>query len=101
MKKLVRDKIITITQNPENFYQTDNKEEILTLLKEKLNEEVSEYLESEELEELADIIEVCIALAIHTGHEYKDLSWTRKKKMHSRGGFYEGWIYNHGKGQDS
>jgi len=60
--KLVRDKIPEIIKASGKSFDVHfaKKEEILPLLETKLNEEVSEYLEAKNLEELADVMEVLI-----------------------------------------
>lgn len=65
-------------------------QELKKLLDNRLQEEVEEYLESDEVEELADILEV-----IHCILEYKNISLEnlekiRIKKKEERGGFSEG-----------
>ena len=56
-------------------------------LLEKLKEEVSEYLESGELMELADILEVVYALAEADGHNRGALLRAYTEKHEARGGF--------------
>jgi predicted house-cleaning noncanonical NTP pyrophosphatase (MazG superfamily) len=88
-EKLVRDFIPQIIE--ENGDQAitrilDN-EEYLLALKDKLKEEVEEYLESEDLDELADIIEVIRALIQFHTASYDELEEIRQKKLDERGGF--------------
>ena len=64
-----------------------DEEEYLTGLETKLKEEVSEYLESRELEELADIMEVVCALSVANGHSIEELQSAYRKKHDERGGF--------------
>lgn len=56
-------------------------------LREKLWEEVAEYLESGELMELADILEVVYALAEADGHDRAALLRAYTEKHEARGGF--------------
>ena len=66
------------------------KEELMPLLEAKLNEEVSEYVEAKNLEELADVMEVLFALANTLGYSEKDLINKRNAKKNERGGFEKG-----------
>lgn len=92
--KLVRDKIpeiISSTGKPFDIHYA-KKEELLPLLETKLNEEVSEYLEAKNLEELADVMEVLIGLANTLGYSEKDLINKRNEKKEERGGFEKGIV---------
>lgn len=62
------------------------------LLEAKLNEEVNEYLEDKNLEELADIMEVLFGLAHNLGYSEEDLLNKRKEKLKERGGFKDGIV---------
>ena len=53
-------------------------------------EEVNEYLEDKNLEELADVMEVLFGLAHNLGYSEEDLLNKRKEKLEERGGFKEG-----------
>ena len=64
----------------------------LSFLEAKLKEEVNEYLEDKNLEELADVMEVLFALAHNLGYSEEDLLNKRKEKLEERGGFKEGII---------
>ena len=90
MKKLVRDRIPQIALEKSNekleFYVASN-DEFLKELKIKLQEEVDEFLASDDLLELADILEVLYALAKEFGMTREDLELARKKKEFARGGF--------------
>jgi predicted house-cleaning noncanonical NTP pyrophosphatase (MazG superfamily) len=59
------------------------------LLRRKLEEEVHEYLESESVEELADILEVLYALASCNGLNEDELERLRQAKADDRGRFLE------------
>ncbi|MDP4091633.1 MAG: nucleoside triphosphate pyrophosphohydrolase, partial [Bacillota bacterium] len=67
-------------------------EERLGLLKEKLQEEVQEFLEDNNLEELADIMEVLAGLASSLGYSEEELIRKRNEKKVERGGFKEGVV---------
>lgn len=62
------------------------------LLKSKLIEEVEEFLQSNSLEELADILEVVEALGKCLGAEWGELMQIKEVKKRERGGFEEGWV---------
>lgn len=63
MRKLVRHHIPDLMAVDDGRFQQPNRSERARLLRRKLLEEVGEYLESDDPEELVDIIEVCYALA--------------------------------------
>lgn len=88
--KLVRDKIPQIIRSggQEPVTYTAGPEEYRTRLRDKLREEVKEYLDSDDdPEELADILEVCYALAGLTGTDPCQLERLRASKAEERGGF--------------
>lgn len=87
--KLVRDKIPEIIEQKGGQYKIRlaNSEEYWNKLKAKLAEEVAEFLESEDHEELADILEVLKAASEFKGVEWKSVLATQKKKFDERGGF--------------
>ncbi|MBT3720292.1 nucleoside triphosphate pyrophosphohydrolase [archaeon] len=87
MKKLVRDKIIQIIKQDgkkPNYYVAENNE-YFKRLKEKLLEEVNEYLEENNFEELVDIIEIVYALAKF--QNFNNLEEMRIEKQNKRGSF--------------
>ncbi len=87
--KLVRDKIPDkIRGNGEvPITRIASDEEYLERLREKLQEEVAEFLESGDVEELADILEVVHALGnVHDVDKVK-LEEIRSRKAEERGGF--------------
>ncbi|MBW9158732.1 nucleoside triphosphate pyrophosphohydrolase [Clostridium tagluense] len=92
--KLVREKIPEIIEaTGKNFdIRYAKKEELLPLLETKLNEEVSEYLEDRNLEELADVMEVLFGLASALGYSEEDLINKRNAKREERGGFEKGIV---------
>ncbi|MGH4120904.1 phosphoribosyl-ATP pyrophosphohydrolase [Clostridium sp.] len=87
--KLVRDKIPEIIKSTGKSFDIHSakKEELQPLLETKLNEEVSEYLEDKNLEELADVMEVLFGLAGALGYSEQDLINKRNEKKEARGGF--------------
>lgn len=87
--KLVRDRIPDIirAKGTEPVVRLASAEEYQLKLREKLQEEVNEYLQSGSPEELADILEVVHALGRLTGHEPAYLEDIRAEKAAERGGF--------------
>lgn len=87
--KLVRDKIIDIIkENGETpLYRKLNNIEFKQALRQKLQEEVTEYLEDQTIEELADILEVIYALADLDNCNIHRLEKIRQDKAIQRGGF--------------
>ncbi|MDY0293981.1 MAG: nucleoside triphosphate pyrophosphohydrolase [Candidatus Methanomethylophilaceae archaeon] len=72
--------------------RTAGAEERYELLKRKLLEETGEFSESDEAEELADIMEVVFALAGILGYTEDDLVSMRKRKRKEAGGFQHGIV---------
>ena len=92
--KLVRDLIPQVIRKSgkECEIEVVSKEERAELLVAKLMEEVNEYLEDKNLEELADIMEVLFGLADNLGYSEEDLFNKREEKLKERGGFKEGIV---------
>ena len=92
--KLVRDKIPEVIKatGKECDFEIAPKEERYKLLEAKLNEEVNEFLEDKNLEELADVMEVLFGLADSLGYSEEELLKARDKKREERGGFKEGIV---------
>jgi predicted house-cleaning noncanonical NTP pyrophosphatase (MazG superfamily) len=87
--KLVRDKIPEILKQKGEVpvIRIANAKEYNEKLKEKLREEVEEFLESENVEELADILEVIDAICKLKKISKNKLKLLQKKKRKERGGF--------------
>jgi len=87
--KLVRDKIPEVIKNKGAIPITHiaNNEEYWQKLKEKLQEEVDEFIKNENEEELADILEVIYAICDFKNFDRGRLELLRKKKAEERGGF--------------
>lgn len=87
--KLVRDKIPEIIEADGKTSKTRilSDEEYITSLEAKLNEEVSEYQKDNNLEEMADILEVLQAICVARGYSLVELEALRAKKASERGGF--------------
>ena len=87
--KLVRDKIPDIIKNkgaiPITHIASNN--EYWLKLKEKLQEEVDEFVKDSNEEELADILEVIYAICDFKKIDKNRLELLRKKKAKERGGF--------------
>jgi predicted house-cleaning noncanonical NTP pyrophosphatase (MazG superfamily) len=94
--KLVRDKIPQIirSRGQEPVIYTADIEEYSIRLRDKLREEVEEYLASDDdREELADILEVLYALARQAGTDQQQLEKLRAAKAEERGGFADRIIW--------
>lgn len=89
MPKLVRDRIPELVRanGGEPVTEIADAERYAELLREKLTEEVAEFLESGEVEELADVMEVLHALAQAAGTSPAELERVRAAKAAERGGF--------------
>ncbi|MFI9210196.1 nucleoside triphosphate pyrophosphohydrolase [Streptomyces sp. NPDC053253] len=90
--KLVRDRIPQIIRNggAEPVTYIAGPEEYRARLREKLGEEVAEFLEADEASapgELADVAEVLLALAADLGMSAEQLEAIRAAKAGERGGF--------------
>ena len=90
-QKLVRDRIPEIIRKDGNECRTRTltQEEYLACLEQKLSEELNEYLQSGQLEELADLLEVMKALTAAKGSSWDALEAIRAEKEERRGGFRE------------
>ncbi|WP_196777677.1 nucleoside triphosphate pyrophosphohydrolase [Lentzea aerocolonigenes] len=89
MPKLVRDRIPELVRanGEEPVTEIADVQRYRELLRDKLSEEVAEFLESGEVEELADIMEVLHALAQAAGVSPAELERIRAGKAAERGGF--------------
>ncbi|MCY6483003.1 nucleoside triphosphate pyrophosphohydrolase [Clostridium aestuarii] len=87
--KLVRDKIPEIIENAGKQFDIHiaDTSEALSLLEAKLDEEVLEFHQDKNLEELSDILEVIFSLAKSLGFSEEDLLNKRLTKKEERGGF--------------
>ena len=87
--KLVRDRIpeIIADQGEKPIIRVMDDKEYIIALEKKLDEEVAEYHESKEIEELADVLEVIYALCETQGHSVDELMQVYEKKHIERGGF--------------
>lgn len=87
--KLVRDKIPEILnkQNKTAKFKTLDYEEYLIELNKKLQEELTEYLNSGNIEELADLEEVLRAILDYKNVSHEEFEKIRKEKAEKRGTF--------------
>ncbi len=89
-QKLVRDKIPKIIKNNEGKSAKTrvlDDEEYLVELNLKIQEELSEYLASGEIEELADLEEVLRAILDYKKVSYEEFNKIREEKVKQRGAF--------------
>ncbi len=87
--KLVRDKIPEIIKASGKTCTMEilSDDAYLKMLDTKLDEELKEYHEDQNLEELADLLEVLFAVTKARGYSIEELEYLRKKKAEERGGF--------------
>jgi predicted house-cleaning noncanonical NTP pyrophosphatase (MazG superfamily) len=86
---LVRDRIQEIIKSSGKSCTTEilSAEDYLRMIDAKLDEELAEYHKDQNIEELADLLEVIRAAAIARGYTLNDLEWVRAEKATKRGGF--------------
>lgn len=87
--KLVRDRIPEIIEATGKHCEIEilNDEEYLKAIDAKLDEELAEYHKDQNIEELADLLEVIRAATIARGYTLEALEAVRAKKAEKRGGF--------------
>ena len=87
--KLVRDRIPEIIETSGNTCVTEilSDEGYLRMLDAKLDEELAEYHADQNIEELADLMEVIRACAVARGYTVEELERVRAEKVTKRGGF--------------
>ncbi len=87
--KLVRDRIPAIIEASGAVCETEilNDADYLRLLDAKLDEELAEYHQDRNIEELADLLEVICACAKARGYSLAELEAVRAEKADKRGGF--------------
>lgn len=89
--KLVRDRIPEIIEESgkECKIRILNEEEYMQMLDVKLDEELAEYHKDQNVEELADLLEVIYAAALARGYSIEQLEQIRAAKAEKRGAFQE------------
>ena len=89
--KLVRDRIPEIIEGSGKTCVTRilPQQEYLAALDTKLTEELAEYQADKSMEELADLLEVMMAVAEARGHSFAEVEAIRRAKAEKRGGFRE------------
>ena len=87
--KLVRDRIPEIIEASGKTCKTEilSDDEYLKMIDAKLDEELDEYHKDQNLEELADLIEVIHAAAKARGYTLEELEQVRAEKAAKRGNF--------------
>lgn len=87
--KLVRDNIPEIIEASSKTCEMEilSDEEYLQMLDKKLEEELAEYHQEQNIEELADLLEVLYATAKARGYSIEELEQVRVDKQKARGGF--------------
>lgn len=87
--KLVRDRIPEIIESSGKSCTTEilSAEDYLRMIDAKLDEELAEYHKDQNIEELADLVEVIHAATIARGYTLEDLERVRAEKATKRGGF--------------
>ena len=89
--KLVRDRIPEIITNAGKTCITEilSDEEYLRMVDAKLDEELAEYHQDQNIEELADLLEEIYAAAQARGYTREQLEQVRMEKALKRGVFHE------------
>lgn len=92
--KLIRDRIPEIIESSgkKAIVEKVQGEELLNLLNKKLQEELNEYKESGEVEELADLVEVVQAILDYKNVTLEEFNKIRETKNEFRGSFKEGLL---------
>lgn len=87
--KLVRDNIPQIIKasGKQCIVEVLSDTDYLKMLDTKLDEELLEYHKDQNIEELADLLEVLRACAVARGYSVDDLEQIRADKAEKRGGF--------------
>ena len=87
--KLVRDRIPEIIESSGDLCHTRilSDEEYLQMIDAKLDEELAEYHKDQNIEELADLLELIHAATIARGYTLEHLEQVRSQKAEKRGKF--------------
>ena len=94
--RLVRDKVphLMRRRGDHPIVRTAEPYEYAGLLRAKLVEEVDEFLDSDDPHELADVMEVLLALAEMHGYDRTDLERMRAEKAVERGGYADRLVWS-------
>ena len=92
--KLVRDRIPEIIERKGKTpkIHVASKKEYWQRLKQKLQEEVGEFIEEETKEEFADVLEVLDAVSNFKKFKRKEILEIKRKKAEDRGKFHRGFV---------
>ena len=87
--KLVRDRIPEIIEASGKSCKTEilSDEKYLEMIDAKLDEELAEYHKDQNIEELADLLEVIHAATLARGYTLEELENVRARKAEKRGKF--------------
>lgn len=87
--KLVRERIPEIIESSGKTCITEilSDEEYLKMVDEKFNEELAEYHKDQNIEKLADLLELIYAATIARGYSLEELEQVRAEKAAKRGSF--------------
>ena len=87
--KLVRDKIPEIIEKSGKQCEMEilSDEKYLEMIDKKLDEELAEYHQDQNIEELADLLELLQATTVARGYTLEELESVRAEKAKKRGGF--------------
>jgi len=91
--KLVRDKIPEIIVGAGktcDIQEIKDNQKVIELLEAKLMEELAEYKEAGDVEEIADMVEVMMSLSERLGTSRRDLLKMVERKAEKRGKFTKG-----------
>jgi len=87
--KIVRDRIPEIIQASGKSFTIEilPVQDYIRMLDAKLDEELAEYHKDQNIEELADLLEVIRAVTVARGYSLEELERVRQEKAAERGGF--------------
>lgn len=93
-QKLIRDKIPEQIEKDglKAIIHVATEEEFRQKLMDKLEEEVKEYISSNNIEELGDILEVVFTIAENQNINQEELLEIKKQKQNTNGGFTKRYI---------
>ena len=95
MFKLIRDRIPEIAKKENrviNYATAENDELYITLLRNKFAEEASEFLNTGDISELADVLTVLKAIVKAAGISEEDFDKAYQEKLKTNGGFEKRYI---------